>query len=119
MRISDLIARPVRDRDGQVAGQVADVRLVQDGPMLQQVQLAFRVAGLIVTSRHTGRLFGYERGPGIKGPWLVRLLLRRLHRNTHYVPWEQVDRFDGDDIVLRIRKADLRPVKDLYRDDRR
>ncbi|MCK2218825.1 hypothetical protein MF672_034285 [Actinomadura sp. ATCC 31491] len=116
MRVSDLIARPVRDSAGRTLGQVADLRLVQDGPMLRQVQHAFRVAGLIVAARHTGRLFGYERGPAIKGPWLVRALLGRLHRDTCYVPWEQVDRLDGEAVVLRVGRADLMPVGELYRE---
>ncbi|QFY07676.1 PRC-barrel domain containing protein [Nonomuraea phyllanthi] len=115
MRMSDLIARPVVDSAGEVVGQVADVRLVQDGPMLRQVQHAFRVAGLIVVTRHTGRLFGYERGPAVKGPWLVRKVLRALHRNTRYVTWEQVGGIDGQDIVLRVTKDRLPAVSWLYR----
>ncbi|GAA3204052.1 PRC-barrel domain-containing protein [Nonomuraea helvata] len=114
MRLSDLLGSPVRDSSGEVVGQVADVRLVQDGPLLRQVQHAFRVAGLIVVARHTGRLFGYERGPAIKGPWLVRAVVRALHRHTRYVPWEQVDRIDGADILLRVPKRDLAHVSDLY-----
>ncbi|WP_433443333.1 hypothetical protein [Nonomuraea sp. CA-141351] len=116
MRLSDLLDRPVRDSSGEIVGQVADIRLVQDGPLLQQVHHAFRVAGLIVVTRHTGRLFGYERGPAIKGPWLVRAVLGVLHRHTHYVRWEQVDRIDGADVLLRVPKHDLAHVTDLYSD---
>ncbi|MGW6502304.1 hypothetical protein [Nonomuraea angiospora] len=116
MRLSDLLARPVRDSSGRPAGQVADVRLVQDGPLLRQVHHAFRVAGLIVVTRHTGRLFGYERGPAIKGPWLVRAVLRVLHRNTRYVPWEHVERIDDAGVLLRVPLDELTPVHDLYRE---
>ncbi|MBB5782718.1 PRC-barrel domain containing protein [Nonomuraea jabiensis] len=116
MRLSDLLARPVRDSSGQAVGQVADVRLVQDGPLLRQVHHAFRVAGLIVVTRHTGRLFGYERGPAIKGPWLVRMLLKVLHRNTRYVPWEHVDRIDEAGILLRVPLREVPSVHDLYQE---
>jgi sporulation protein YlmC with PRC-barrel domain len=116
MRLSDLLSRPVRDSAGQAVGQVADVRLVQDGPLLRQVHNAFRVAGLIVVTRHTGRLFGYERGPAIKGPWLVRALLRVLHRNTRYVPWEHVERIDDAGILLRVPLSEVTSVHDLYRE---
>ncbi|MFI6737638.1 hypothetical protein ACIBI9_32335 [Nonomuraea sp. NPDC050451] len=116
MRLSDLLSRPVRDSAGRTVGQVADVRLVQDGPLLLQVHNAFRVAGLIVVTRHTGRLFGYERGPAIKGPWLVRALLQVLHRHTRYVPWEHVDRIDDLGILLRVPQHELASVHDLYRE---
>ncbi|MEU6786466.1 hypothetical protein ABZ912_45350 [Nonomuraea angiospora] len=116
MRLSDLLARPVRDSSGRDVGQVADVRLVQDGPLLRQVHHAFRVAGLIVVTRHTGRLFGYERGPAIKGPWLVRILLNVLHRNTRYVPWEHVERIDDVGVLLRVPLRELTSVHDLYRE---
>ncbi|NJP94968.1 hypothetical protein HCN51_36980 [Nonomuraea sp. FMUSA5-5] len=118
MRMSELIARPVVDSAGELVGQVADVRLIQDGPLLQQVQNAFRVAGLIVVARHTGRLFGYERGPAIKGPWLIRALLGVLHRDTRYVTWEQVGGIDGERIVLRVPVRELASVRDLYQEGR-
>ncbi len=71
-RLSSLVGRRVLDRDGAAVGQVADVQLTQDGPLLGETQQALRLSGLIVVPRHTGQLFGYERGPGGNSPALVR-----------------------------------------------
>ncbi|MFF4196397.1 hypothetical protein [Nonomuraea sp. NPDC001831] len=75
---------------GEVVGRVADVRLCQDGPLLMGVQNAFRVSGLIVVPRRTGKLFGYERGPGGRAPWLVEALIRRRLKGSRLVAWEQL-----------------------------
>ena len=42
MRLNDLLGRRVLDTHGDVIGGVADVRLVQDGPMLVSMQRALR-----------------------------------------------------------------------------
>lgn len=70
--------------------RIADVRLRQDGPLLTGVQNAFRISGLIVVPRLTGKLFGYERGPGGRAPWLVKTLIRRRLEGSRLVAWEQV-----------------------------
>ena len=114
LRMSTLLGRRVLDADDRPVGQVADVRLRQDGPMLGDVQHAFRVDGLIVVPRHTGRLFGYERGPHGPGPALVRALIRGLHRDSRYVTWDQVDTL-GQDVRLSAGKDALLPLADLYR----
>ncbi|GAA3107437.1 hypothetical protein [Streptosporangium carneum] len=114
LRMSDLIGRRVVDDSGALVGQVADVRLSQDGPMLGEVQHAFRVAGLIVVPRHTGQLFGYERGPAGQAPALVAAVVRRLHRNSRYVTWEQVDVI-ADDVRLAVPTAELAPLAGLHR----
>ncbi|MEU7897693.1 hypothetical protein AB0B45_33150 [Nonomuraea sp. NPDC049152] len=63
--------------------------------------------------RNTGQLFGYERGPGGQSPWLVRLVIRRLHRHSRYVRWEQVEVLERQ-LRLAVRAADLAPLSDLY-----
>jgi sporulation protein YlmC with PRC-barrel domain len=110
-RLSDIIGRRVVDASGAVVGQVADVRLSQDGPMLSEVQHAFAVTGLIVAPRHTGRLFGYERCD--KGPALVRSVIRLLHQGTCYATWPQVDTF-APEIRLTVPAADLTPLSETY-----
>ena len=45
MRLSELLELEVRDRDGTRVGSVADVVLVQDGPMRGPYQASLRVAG--------------------------------------------------------------------------
>ncbi len=115
-RMSGLIGLRVVDVSGAQVGQVADVQLSQDGPMLGEVQHAFRLAGLIVTPRHTGRLFGYERGPAGQAPALVNAVIRLLHRGSRYVRWEQVDTLDtlAEEVRLAVPAADLAPLADLY-----
>ncbi|MGV9308458.1 hypothetical protein ACWDLG_34225 [Nonomuraea sp. NPDC003727] len=113
LRLGPLIGRPVADATGAVVGQVADVQLSQDGPMLGQVQHALRVSGLIVVPRNTGQLLGYERGPGGQSPWLVRVVIRRLHRHSRYVRWEQIESLEPH-VRLAVPAADLAPLSSLY-----
>ncbi|MFF0308957.1 hypothetical protein ACFYSC_16130 [Streptosporangium sp. NPDC004379] len=121
-RLSALLGRRVVDAAGEPAGRVADVRLSQDGPMLGEVQRAFRVEGLIVVPRRAGRLFGYERGPGGKAPWLVNRLIRWLNRGGRFATWEQIaslgdpERGDGDGepVRLAVPAGELAPLDELY-----
>ncbi|GAA3446246.1 hypothetical protein [Planomonospora venezuelensis] len=113
MRLSGLIRRAVQDASGEVVGQVADVRLTQDGPLLGRVQHAFAVSGLIVVPRHTGQLFGYERAISGTGPWLVRTAVRALHRGSVLVPWEHVADLGGDPVRLRAVREELTPLREL------
>ncbi|NAS20800.1 hypothetical protein GT755_03770 [Herbidospora sp. NEAU-GS84] len=116
-RLSSLVGRRVVDRDGADVGQVADVRLTQDGPLLGETTQALRLSGLVVVPRHTGQLFGYERGPGGNSPALVRAVIRRLHRGSRFVGWEQIGD-PGDPIRLIEPRAALLPLHELFtRDD--
>jgi sporulation protein YlmC with PRC-barrel domain len=111
LRMGEIIGRRVVDAAGAAVGQVADVRLSQDGPMLDETGHALAVAGLIVVPRHTGRLFGYERRD--KGPALVRSVIRLLHRGSRYATWAQVDTLAAE-IRLAVPAADLSPLDDMY-----
>nr|WP_062330950.1 hypothetical protein [Herbidospora sakaeratensis] len=112
-RLSSLVGRRVVDRDGAPVGQVADVQLTQDGPLLGETTQALRLSGLVVVPRHTGQLFGYERGPGGNSPALVRAVIRRLHRGSRFVSWEQVAD-PGDPIRLTEPRAALLPLAELF-----
>ncbi|MFF5113127.1 PRC-barrel domain-containing protein [Streptosporangium sp. NPDC000509] len=116
-RVSDLIGRPVVDSGGGRVGQVADVRFDQDGPLIEEVRNAFRFNGLIVVPRHTGRLFGYERGPGGRAPWLVREVIRRLHRNSRFAAWSQIASLGGEAVRLSVPVGELSPLRELYEPD--
>jgi len=116
-RISELIGRPVVDSGGHRVGQVADVRFSQDGPLLQEVRNAFRLDGLIVVPRHTGQLFGYERGPGGRAPWLVSEVIRRLHRNSRFATWSQIATLGGEAVRLSVPAGALSPLTELYEPD--
>ena len=102
MRLSELLGREVSDRTGVHVGTVIDVRLVQDGPPQGLGQARLRLAGLVVSPRHSGRLLGYERTPK-EGPWLVRTLVLAFNRGVHYVPWEWVA--PAGDGALRVDRA--------------
>ncbi|MDQ1722012.1 MAG: hypothetical protein QOI26_1746 [Pseudonocardiales bacterium] len=88
MRASDLLGKAVHDDHGQRLGVVTDLRCVQDGPLRGAMQ-APRISALIVSRRHTGSLLGYDRSTQ-KGPWLIRVTVRWLHRRALLVPWDTV-----------------------------
>jgi hypothetical protein len=105
MRLSELIGAPVVDRDGTGVGPVNDVRLAQDGPMMGSWGAALRVEGLLVGRATVGVRLGYERHD-VRGPWLLRVLFRWLDRRGHYIPWDDVESFDGTTVRLKGRAAD-------------
>jgi sporulation protein YlmC with PRC-barrel domain len=111
-RLSELLGRDVHDRDGVRVGTVVDVRLIQDGAPDGVGQARLRVAGLVVTPRHAGRLLGYDRAPSV-GPWLVRTLVRWYNHAALYVPWEWADPAGDAQIVLDRPRADLPRLADL------
>lgn len=98
MRLSELLGREVRDADGTRVGVVADLVLVQDGPMLGPYGASFRGCALIVVERRHVRLLGYERD--LK-PVALRWLVQRLAGRVRQVPWEQVERYDEGPVRLR------------------
>ncbi|MFL6076250.1 MAG: hypothetical protein ACJ73S_22895 [Mycobacteriales bacterium] len=103
---SELMGSEVRCRDGK-AGTVVDVRLRQRAEPLRDV----RVIGLVVSWHSWGSLFGYDRGE--MGPKLVAAVVRLLHRNARYVPWELVAHHEPGLIEVRANRADLDPVPHL------
>jgi sporulation protein YlmC with PRC-barrel domain len=98
MRTSDLLGKAVYDGQGRQLGVVTDLRCIQDGPLIGSMQ-APRVSALIVSRRHTGSLLGYDRNSQ-RGPWLIRVIVRRLHRSAVLVPWDAVAEA-ADRITLR------------------
>jgi sporulation protein YlmC with PRC-barrel domain len=111
MRLNDLLGRRVLDSAGDDIGWVADVRLVQDGPLLPSMQAAYRVTGLIVVEHHATRLLGYERHVG---PALLRWLVHWRLGEVWYIPWEDIR--VGDSTVEAVRgRADLQPLTETAR----
>jgi hypothetical protein len=100
MRASDLIGQDVIAHDGRKLGIVTDLRCVQDGP-LRGAMRAPRVNALIVSARHTGSLLGYDRR-GQLGPWMIRAIVKRLHRHLVVVSWSDVASHAGPIILRRI-----------------
>jgi len=71
MKASDLLGARVYSVDGVDLGRIADLLTRPDERGHP------RIYAVLVTPRHRGRLFGYER-PGIQGPWLLERLGRWL-----------------------------------------
>ena len=111
MRLSELLGRPVVDADGTSLGEVRDVRLVQDGPLQGTSGAAFRVDGLIIGRYEVASRLGFDRR-GVKGPWLVAAIVRRLARSSRFVAWEHVDATEHV-IRLRRRADELQPPAPL------
>jgi sporulation protein YlmC with PRC-barrel domain len=105
-RLSELLQSKACDRDGTPLGEVEDVRLVQDGPILDGVTAAFRVDALIVSHRGFGIRLGYY-GRRQTGPWLVRALMQRLERRSVIIEWDQVAAWDGNVVRVSATAAEL------------
>jgi sporulation protein YlmC with PRC-barrel domain len=111
MRLNELLGRRVIDADGKEIGGVADIRLVQDGPLLTSQQAALRIDGLIVVERRATRLFGYERHVG---PALLRWLVHRRLGQVWYLPWGDVAEI-AETVAIHRSRAELRPLDDVAR----
>ncbi|TDU88094.1 hypothetical protein EV138_1634 [Kribbella voronezhensis] len=108
MRLSELLGVRVVGAHGNNIGTVADVRLVQDGPLQQSKQAALRVDGLIVVERRVTRLFGYERHVG---PALLRRIIHSRLGAVRYLPWQDIEHLSPD--VVRCRSAELQLFEEL------
>jgi hypothetical protein len=93
MRLSELLGSEVI-AGGEPVGVVTDVRLAQVGA-LRGVLAELVVESLLVSPRHAGSQFGYERGV-TRGPWLIRRVVRWLHRGAFMVDWDAVSGYDLD-----------------------
>ncbi|HLZ37975.1 MAG TPA: hypothetical protein VKP64_09510 [Mycobacteriales bacterium] len=102
MRMSDLVGALVVDESGRPLGHVHDLRLVADGVTFPATgNRAYRVHGLVVGAGAVGMRLGYARGH-VQGPWLLRVLLRRLRRRRREIPWEAVREVTPGRIVARV-----------------
>jgi hypothetical protein len=102
MRASNLLGQPVLDSARSRIGYVTDLRCVQDGP-LRGAMCAPRIHAIVVSRRRVGSLLGYDRREQ-QGPWLIRLIVRRLHRHLQVIPWSAIDSYDQQ-IVLKPDRA--------------
>jgi hypothetical protein len=93
------LRRPVYDSTGAALGYVTDLRCVQDGP-LRGAMCAPRVHALVVSRHRVGSLLGYDRREQ-QGPWLIRVIVGRLHRNLQVIPWSAVDSHDQKIVLKR------------------
>jgi sporulation protein YlmC with PRC-barrel domain len=112
MRLSELLGRRVIDADGDDIGGIADVRLVQDGPLQGTTHAALRIDGLIIVEGRDTDLFGYERHVG---PALLRWLVHRRLGSVHYLPWDDVDRIDAGAVHAHVPSGDLTALHEMPR----
>ena len=111
--ISELLHSEVVGADGGRLGSVDDVRVVQDGPVVEGFGALLRIDGLVVGKGGLAVRLGYHRHR-VKGPALVRFLAGRLERRAHYVAWDEIDEWDGEVVRLRIPTQRVRRVADAY-----
>ena len=105
MRASDLVRATVVTADGEEIGVVTGLMCTSDGPKYGGSLPAPVLRQLEVAPRSFGAALGYQQGEQ-SGPWLVRVVMQRLHRRDRLIDWADVDRVaDG---VVRLRSgADL------------
>ncbi|MFI2295737.1 hypothetical protein [Isoptericola sp. NPDC019571] len=132
MNVGDLLDARVLGPDGAALGVVVDVRLAlevvdepeggpgagedreeagHDAPLSAHARRdavgGARLVGLLVGPRGAGSFHGYER-TDVRSPWPIPQLVRRRHRGTFLVRWEDVAAVDGgapDDDAWRVRLA--------------
>ncbi|WP_103351367.1 hypothetical protein [Amycolatopsis sp. CA-128772] len=102
MRAGELLGRPVRDVNGRDLGAIREIR----------AEAATRPDGLpelvvrgVIVGRTRVRLFGYQRHDQ-RGPAPLVALIRRLHRHSRYVAWEDLD-LSGQEVRVRRPFAEL------------
>ena len=106
-RLNQLLQMPVQDLDGVRLGRPQDVRLAREATDPGE---RIKVIGLVVGRGRPGSYFGYDRRPDM-GPWLVRSVVRRLHRHSAYVDLADLEELDWDAGVIRVDSARLQPLK--------
>jgi hypothetical protein len=100
-RLGELLGFDVVTEGGRALGHVNDVRLAT-GHGIRGTRAELLVEGFVVGTRHAGSLLGYDRRSE-QGPWLVRRLVRWLHRHAGYVAWEAVRSVDWDERRVVVR----------------
>jgi hypothetical protein len=106
--LNDLLGMHVRFADGSDGDHVIDVRLIPAGPLRGQLNQLV-TDGLVIGRRRPGTLFGYDRNAQ-QGPWLVRTIIRFLHRHTGYLQWSDVDQLDWDSRTVHVTLTELRDL---------
>ena len=108
MRLSDLLGADVTEAGGRTVGQVQDVRLVQDGAYVEGFGQALRVEGIVTGKGSLAMRLGFARA-GIKGPWPLTTIFRRLERRAEYYTWDEVEAWDESGVHLKAGAAASEP----------
>ena len=110
--MTELVGTHVRFADGRDGDLVVDVRLAPSA-RVPGLLAEYVVEGLVVGRARPGTLFGYDRHPE-QGPWVVKKIVRFLHRHTGYVSWADVETVDWDAGVVRLRVNDVQHLSAVY-----
>jgi hypothetical protein len=108
-RVNDLLGMRVEFSDGRAGDQVTDVRLVA-GDRVRGSLSELVVEGMVIGRRRPGTLLGYDRRPQ-QGPWMVRVIMRFVHRHTGYAEWSDIERLDWQSRTVHLRTAELRRLQ--------
>jgi sporulation protein YlmC with PRC-barrel domain len=102
-RLGRLTGMDVLGPDGERIGRVLDARFepADDGSLV--------LCSLIVGHGRPGSLLGYDRRSD-QGPWLVRTVVRRLHRHSAIVAAEAADISWADSTVRLRERPSERPT---------
>jgi hypothetical protein len=101
VRLSDLLTYTVVGTDGRTLGQVSDIRVVQDGPVVA-TQASFRVDAVLVGKGGLAERLGYVRNR-VQGPWLLRVVFSALERRAWIIETGQIASWDHEQRRLRLR----------------
>jgi len=107
---SELLGTRVLDVDDVELGKIDDLRLVQDGPLIDGFGAALRVSDLVVGPGGIAVRLGYVRH-GVRGPALLRWWARRSERRCLLVPWSAVAHHDLDVVRLSVRREELDDIE--------
>ena len=109
MRMSDVLACRVHERDGTCLGRVRDVRLVMDGPT-RGALASLRVDAVIVGGPALADRLGFLRG-GVRGPALLAALLRRFEARDVTIAAADIEAWDVEhrQLVLSAAGTQRRP----------
>jgi sporulation protein YlmC with PRC-barrel domain len=97
--VDDLLGADILGPDDEHLGHVLDVRL---RPSEDQHDPALVLTDLLVGRGRPGSYLGYARADD-QGPWLVRSIVRRLHRDSGMVAATDIDSIDWDHRQVRSR----------------
>lgn len=93
--VGHLLGAEVIGPDGEHLGDVLDVRL-EPGAGHELV-----LTSLLVGRGRPGSYLGYDRSAE-QGPWLVRRIVRRLHRHSGMVAARDIETIDWDERRVRV-----------------
>jgi hypothetical protein len=99
VRASELIGARVVGADGEELGIVTGLLCTSDGPKHGGTLPAPVLRRLQVARHGFGAALGYQGGEQ-RGPWLVRVVMQRIHRHDRVVEWGDVDRVGDGEIRL-------------------